>query len=425
LSLRRRSLADDRINTWKSERVTAVKEVKMKGAASKILIALGIMLILAAILWWAIAVNSLVKLPDDVELGFQCEGEITWYQDSLTQERFPEGEEKKASLQTEMACKANASEFSSSTGVLEAVFTTRIEGMPEKRMEAAYVLDRKTVENIKDDRAYAYGYTDDEGNKHEGTVVNREDNYYPLLPLDTSKDQAYLFWKEEVASGFNLDYLDEEEKEGVTVFDYSGSFADMTVSEDYIRFMELPVEKTGEQVKSALGSMGIDADNLLASASQRMSPEDFQVVQQALEGSFPLEYLWTQEMEVSVEPKSGRVVDIYKDTETLSARTQLDRLTEAADIASKYAQDAEIGDVMTKLQGLRAAVEAMPPEKVFEYNVEQTDQSVKDGIEDAKNAFGSINLYKVYIPWALLIVGALILIIGLLIGGGEAPMQED
>jgi Porin PorA len=62
---------------------------------------------------------------------------------------------------------------------------------------------------------------------------------------------------------------------------------------------------------------------------------------------------------------------------------------------------------------------------VFEYNIAQTEDTMKVAIEDAKDGAGQINLVKVYIPWALLIVGALVLIIGLLVGGGQAPPQTE
>ncbi len=71
----------------------------MKGAVSKILIVLGIVLILAAILWWAIAVNALVKLPDDIDVENRYEGEMTWYVDPMTHQPLAEGEEVELPLE--------------------------------------------------------------------------------------------------------------------------------------------------------------------------------------------------------------------------------------------------------------------------------------------------------------------------------------
>lgn len=397
----------------------------MKGAASKILIGLGIILILAAILWWAIAVNALVKLPKDVEVEINCEGEMTLYVNPSTGEMLPEGSEMEVPIQVEVTGIPDKTQFDSSTGVVKEVAITRIQGMPEQRVEAALVLDRKTIDNVKDDRAFAYKYTDSEGREHPGVSVNREGYYFPLLPLDTSKDQTYQFWKEEIAGGFELEYVNEEEKEGVAVYNFKASYDDKEVCDAYVEYMNLPKEMSLDRIKPVLVSMGMDVDGLVSLATQVMKPEDLQALNQALQGSIPLKYYWSQEYEVSVEPKSGYPVDVYKDVEALSMKIDLTMLTNLSAIFMKYAQDPVLGPALTKLQGLQSLSGEMSAPKVFEYNIEQTDQSVKDGIDDAKKAGGAINLFKVYIPWALLIVGALILIIGLLIGGGGVPQEEE
>ena len=56
----------------------------MKGTLSKVLIVIGVILIVAAILWWAIAVNLLVKFPSDVNVTPIYEGDVDVYQDLLT-----------------------------------------------------------------------------------------------------------------------------------------------------------------------------------------------------------------------------------------------------------------------------------------------------------------------------------------------------
>src|SRR4030042_2819884 len=200
----------------------------MKGVASKILIILGIILILAAILWWAIAVNAMVKLPDDMDIDVIYEGDVTAYINPVTQERLPEGSEIKSKIQVELIGTADKSQTSSSTVYMPGQLTTRITGFAESNIESAIILDRKTSENVKDERAFGWQfyYTDKEGKKQlqPGIYVDRAGNYFPLLPFDTSKDQTYPFWKEEVNSGFDLEVVSEEVKEGVTVYNFKGTF---------------------------------------------------------------------------------------------------------------------------------------------------------------------------------------------------------
>jgi hypothetical protein len=398
-----------------------VKEVMMKGAASKILIVLGIFLILAAILWWAIAVNALVKLPDDLSIDLFYEGELTYYVNPLTQQRLSEGSELKAKLEVELTGEGDPAQSNSSTVYFPGALITKIQGMPEQRVESALVLDRKTAENVKDDRTYGWQYQG-----HPGIAVDRSGSYYPVLTFDTSKDKTYPYWKEEVNSSFELEFVNEEEKEGITVYNFKGSFQDREACEPYVQYLSLPRETSFDQIKPDLVAAGFDVDGLMALAAQAMSPEDLQALTQAMQAGLPLKYLFSTDFEVSVEPKTGVLVDVYKDVESISAATDFSKLSSGlAPLLAKYKDNPTLGPAIAKLQGLQAAMDEMPPQKIFEYTLEQTDESVKDTIEDTKKGARAINVAKVYIPWALLIVGALILIVGLLVGGGGVPQEEE
>jgi hypothetical protein len=401
----------------------------MKGAASKILIILGIVLILAAILWWAIAVNAMVKIPDDTEINTVYEGDFTAYVDPVTQERLPEGGELKTKIQVELIANADKSQSDSSSIYFPGETIIRISGLPETTIESALILDRKTSENVKDDRAFGWQfyYLDKEGKQqlHPAVYVDRASNYFPLLPFDTSKDKTYSFWKEEVNSAFDIEFVSEEEKDGATVYNFKGSFDEREVDPSYVLSMGLPTEISFDKVKPILVSAGLDVDGLISLATQVMQPEDLQALSQILQASLPLKYFLSLDFEVSVEPKTGVPVDVYKDTETVSATSDFTALSGMAPILAKYASDPALGPVITKLQGLQALIGEIPTQKIFEFTIEQTDESVQKTISDAKDGARAINVIKVYIPWALLIVGALVLIIGLLIGGGGVPQEEE
>jgi Porin PorA len=389
----------------------------MKGVASKILIGLGIVLILAAILWWAIAVNALVKLPDDINSTTQYEGNMTFYVNLFNHQPLPEGQEMKYDkLQVERTVSSIKDQYNSSTGVLseEIVFNpqsgTGLPELPAQTYKFSYVLDRKNMQNKNDSRAWAWTPQD---------VMERSQSYYPFLPLDTSKDQSYSVWKNEINSSVNSEFVNEEDKDGVTVYNFKGSFAGKDVAPAYVDVLNqrlgLPKQVTFQDIAPQLAAQGVDVNGLLALLNQKLSAADLQALQQPI----PLNYLWDMDMETSIEPKTGAPVDVYKDAESLSAKTDFSQL---AAVLAKYAQDPTLGPVLAKLQSQLSGAD---PQKIFEYSYEQTDESVKKAVDDAKNQSGKINVAKVYIPWALLIVGALILIIGLLIGGGGAPQTDD
>jgi len=384
----------------------------MKGAVSKILIVLGIVLILAAILWWAIAVNALVKLPDDVDIENKYEGEMTWYVDPLTHRPLAEGEEQKMPLVVTQKITSLAEEFDSSVGPLRESIELNVGGMAQPAQEFVYVLDRKTLENVEDDRAYAWT---------PGNVVNREGTYYPLFPFDTSKDETYKVWKNEIGEGVETEFVSEEDKEGITVYNFKLAFQDKEVVEAYVKGMGLPVTTTFEEIKPSLKAAGVDVDAFMALAMQAMQPQDLQALQKALQNPIPLKYYWTMEQELSVDPKTGTPVDVYKDAETLTMKVDAEALAGLQPILGKYVSDPRLGPAITQLAALQEKLgEAR---KIFSYEFASTQDTVKASVEDAKDGAGKINLVKVYIPWALLIVGALILIVGLLLGGGPAPEQ--
>ncbi len=391
----------------------------MKGVTSKILIVLGIVLILLAILWWAIFVNALVKLPDDIESISEYEGEFTYYVDPATQEPLPEGEELKLDISVQRTISSVPEEYDSSRAVIREEVVTQVGGIesPPGGLESIFVLDRKNSQNVEDERAYDFV---------EGNEVDRQGSYYPLLPFDTSSDETYPVWKAEIGEGVVSEFVEEADKEGITVYNFKGSITledRKEVVPAYVQILGLPSEVTFEELKPQLEAMGLDVDGLVALATQVMSPEDLQALNAALQQSIPVNYYWAFEVESSVEPKTGVPVDIYKDVESLSMELDTSGLIEMATVLLKYSNDPTLGPALAPLLELQTQVEEVALSKVFEYSIAQTEDTVKAAIEDAKDGAGQINLVKVYIPWALLIVGALVLIIGLLIGGGQATPQ--
>ncbi|RJP27071.1 MAG: DUF3068 domain-containing protein [Actinobacteria bacterium] len=392
----------------------------MKGVTSKILIALGIVLILLAILWWAIAVNALVKIPDNLESTSKYEGEFTYYVNPATQEPLPAGEELKLPIAVERNVSSLAEEYDSSKAVVREEVITEVGGMqnPPGGLESVYVLDRRNSENLDDDRAFDFV---------ESNKVNRQGSYYPLLPFDTSNDEVYPVWKGEIGESLDTEYVSEEEKLGVTVYNFKGSATvedKKEVTAAYVEILGLPAEVTFEELKPQLAALGVDVDGLIALATQVLSPEDLQALNTALQQSILVKYYWAFDVEMSVEPKTGAPVDLYKDIESISMELDTSGLMDIFTILAKYSSDPVLGPALKQLVELQSQIGEMEPSKIFEYDIVQTEDTVKAAIDDAKDAAGKINLVKVYIPWALLIVGALILIIGLLIGGGQAPPQQ-
>lgn len=385
----------------------------MKGLTSKVMIVLGILLILASIIWWAVAVSALVKLPDDIDSTTEYAGKMTWFVDPVSRRPLPEGQEVEMDLKVERKIRSDAANYDSSRGVILEQITVDL-GMQRQEQRFAYVLDRKTFENLQDERAYAWK-TDH--------VMDRQGSYYPFLPMDTSKDEKYRIWKNEISDAVESEFVGEEDKEGVTVYNFRGSFEEKPVDPACLEAYGLPATVPVEEFKASLKAMGVDLDGLLALARQKFSAEDLKQLNSALEAGIPLKYYWTMENETSVEPKTGVPVDTYKNVETVSMELDRDALTKAFAVFAKYASDQAFAPYLGKLAELQQKMAGEAKQKIFRIEYSQTADSVKSAVDEAKKALGKINVAKVYIPWALLIVGALLLIIGLLMGG--EPAQEE
>jgi hypothetical protein len=95
-------------------------------------------------------------------------------------------------------------------------------------------------------------------------------------------------------------------------------------------------------------------------------------------------------------------------------------------VISKY-KDAgpELAAATEKLMAALPVLLQAPPQKVYEARYSQTAESIRESAQDARDSIGMINWVKVYVPWILLILGAAVLVGGLLMGGSPAALEEE
>jgi len=152
-------------------------------------IVLGVIFILAAILWWTLGLNALLKVPGDIDVTPLYEGEMTWYVDPNTSQPLPEGEEIVQPYEVERNIVSLDDEYDSSTAVLKETDTLIIGGVKQEPRTFVYTLDRNNMKNVADERAYAWD---------ESIKVDRSGAYFPVLPFDISREGDYPLWKNEV-----------------------------------------------------------------------------------------------------------------------------------------------------------------------------------------------------------------------------------
>jgi hypothetical protein len=350
---------------------------------------------IATLLFLAIAAGSFVgcegqakSLHDDISLVSKLEGEIVYSIDLATKEALPQGDEISFPVNMERAIVSMPEECDESCGVLLEVVQWEEVGRKKTYPSRSYVyvLDRDTCKNVQDERACDY---------YEENVVNREGTYCRLLPCNTSKDGNYPIWKNHIAQGLPAEFLGEEVKEGVNVYNFRIS----TTLEDGIEVCPCKVKDLGAPVGFVISEMDfyfsgavVDVKGLADLAEQVMgtkSPEDLQTLKAALHEKIPLKHYWVMDERFSVDPRTGIVVDVFKDTEAYYLGVDAEEFRKTFAVLTKYADDPVLGPEVQKWLVMMDQMPSWPPQKIYEYSLEQTDDSAEGAIEYSRSKWES------------------------------------
>lgn len=398
----------------------------MKGTLSKVLIVIGVILIAAAVLWWAIAVNLLVKFPSDVDVSPVYEGEVSVYQDLET--GLPLQEPVSFPLSIERHYQSVEGETDSNRAVVIETITQTVEGpIPEQKDTSQYVIDRKTMENLDDSRSWAF---------EPGLAVNRAGSYYLNFPFDLDKDKEYQVFENKVAATYPMTKQadeDEEDLEGLRVYLFQGNLEPTRVTADYLGYLnrisggQYKPTLNFDELKAMLAADGVDVDGYLALLAATLTPEEAARLEEALSRPVELAYKYYNRGKVAIEPKTGSLIRLYEVVEGLTVEPEASSLFGALQTllpGFASAHPERLKDATNQLMAQLVPLMESEPNRIYEARYTQTDASVKEAVQDAKDSIGMINWVKVYVPWILLIIGAAVLVGGLLMGGPAAPLES-
>ena len=132
---------------------------------------LGVLLVLGSFLWRSLASDALVKYPDDVDETPVYTGTVTLYVDPATAAPLPAPQE----VPLEVRRHVQVTESTSELAVVHETLNLTATGLFDAVQENQYVMDRKTMLNVADDRAWAFD---------AANVVDRSGAYRLNFPLD-------------------------------------------------------------------------------------------------------------------------------------------------------------------------------------------------------------------------------------------------
>jgi hypothetical protein len=271
-----------------------------------------------------------------------------------------------------------------------------------------YVMDRSSIENVADDRAYAFD---------PGNVVDRSGSYRLNLPFDTSRDETYDIYKNEIGDTYELVGARETpttDLEGLHLSNFTAGLDEAPLSDAYLaeltKTVPLPESMTLDQLKPQLLAAGVDVDALVTVLTPVLTPEDAATLSGFAADPIPIQYVLSLEGQAAVEPVTGAEVRVSV-SESVGARPVLTNLPVLQDVLSHYPGVPEAVTTSAALDDLAAA----PASPLFEYSYEQTPASVADVADTVSAMRRQVLLAKVWLPLGLaagaigsLVVGAVV-----------------
>ena len=167
--------------------------------------------------------NAMIKIPSDIDTTIDYEGEYTYYVDPATFVPLAPGAEQTLPMKSVLVLLSLDEEYDSDTAVISGYTQAEVGGVEGEKVDFVIVLDRKTTLNEADDRAFLLT---------EAFVVDRSGSHHYQFPIGTSKDRSYMVWKEEIGGSMEFEFVGEEEKGGITVYNFKGSFEEEEVVTD-------------------------------------------------------------------------------------------------------------------------------------------------------------------------------------------------
>lgn len=371
--------------------------------AGRWLTGIGVAFLVLALLWLLLGVPAFVRYPLDVDATPRYEGTFTLFVDPDT--FAPLETPRTLPLTVTRHIDARGSESSFSNVLVAETIEIDAGGEFVSTQENQYVMDRRSIENVEDDRAFAF---------FPDNVLDRAPAFRVNFPLDTDQ-QDYPIYKNEIAESYTVTPDPDEptgEIEGIDVINFVASAGPLPITPAYVAFLSetvpLPASLTITQLTPLLASVGIDVPGTLAALGPVIAPEDLETLSALAAEPIDLVYLITFSGEDSVEPDTGGIVEVRGVVETVSATAAPDALPPIVEILGRYPEVPEAQDALAGLTQL-----AEEPIPLFRNEFSQTAESVADIAGEVKDQKDLVSLAERTVPLVLAGLGVLCGVIGL------------
>jgi hypothetical protein len=380
---------------------------------SKTLIVIGVILVAAAIVWWAVIAPMLVKLPSDIDTKMAFEGNVTQFVDSTTKQPLAAGQELVVPVTAARQFAAVPDLFTSSVAVFEDTLVLSIAGKAGQPQISRYAMDRKSRECVASTENWAYS---------PQIALDRAGNYGPLFPARLKVGDTVSIYFNDPSKAFEVKVAEKIANWnglGITALkvdatrpsaDYNPAIAQAVLGTG----QGLPMELTFEQFAAQLKAKGLDLQALLAALANVASPEDMQSLGALSQQPVKLVYKQESGDVYYIEQNTGATVGATFDR-TTSMAVDTSGLVGAFAIIGKYATDPTVGPAIQAAIKAGTQLAGAPPTKIFNQNmsiVATGDGSQTTLAESAKEKIPLMTLVNLWIPLIIVVLGALVLFLG-------------
>ncbi len=257
-----------------------------------------------------------------------------------------------------------------------------------------YVMDRSTLKNVADPRAYAFD---------PANVVDRSGSYRLNLPFDTDFGSTYLIYKNEIGTTYQMHgdtTTPDTTKEGLDLKNFTASVTEVPLTPAYLaelgKSVKLPESLTLDQLKPQLKQLGVDVDALIGAMTPFLTADELASLVQIAAKPIPMQYVLSFEGHAAVDTMTGAEVDVSA-SESIGAKPVMADLPALQAILANHSDVPEAAAAGAALQTLGTA----PATKLFSYAYQQTPASLAAIASEVKSNRSQVTLAKRYVPAGL------------------------
>jgi len=367
-------------------------------------IGLGVTLLVGSVGFRAAAAPALVRFPLNVDVTARYSGTATTYVDQKT--LLPLAHPKSEPLQISRHVKAVSGTFSKA--VVDETVTVKTPSL--RTVETyQYVIDRRTMQMVSDPRQIAFG-------DPKAVMHAAPGSYRVNFSMGTKANGSYLAFIPEADVTSHLVLvrgLHSHPGVNLPVMDFVSNVT-KPVAPYYLKHLQamgLPMQITGAQLEPQLIAAGIDVNQALADVGPHLTAAGKKLISKVLATPVKLNYFFIDNGTVSIEPKTGALIDVHAQRQGISVQPDLSGIGILAPLLNEYISIPSVKALSVGLSKL-----AMRPAQIAEsYTYTETVPSSLAAAHDARTNQHMMTLVERQIPWAMALLGALLLAAGLVV----------